>query len=67
MLDPDAGPTCMSGSKRGAGWQRPAPTRQRGLRTPTFFAMVRLAEGLDTDPVALFMDAVARLRGHVLP
>jgi ribosome-binding protein aMBF1 (putative translation factor) len=34
---------------------------ERGLRTPTFFVIVRLAEGLNTDPVALFRDAVARL------
>jgi transcriptional regulator with XRE-family HTH domain len=35
---------------------------ERGLRTPTFFVIVSLAEGLNTDPVALFTDAVARLR-----
>lgn len=40
---------------------------ERGLRTPTFFAMVSLAEGLNTDPVALFADAVARLRGQMPP
>jgi len=28
MLEPDAGPTRTSGSQRGAGQQRPAPTRQ---------------------------------------
>jgi hypothetical protein len=28
MLEPDAGPTRKSGSQRGAGRQRPAPTRQ---------------------------------------
>jgi transcriptional regulator with XRE-family HTH domain len=35
---------------------------ERGLRTPTFFVIVSLAEGLNTDPVALFTDAVNRLR-----
>jgi transcriptional regulator with XRE-family HTH domain len=38
---------------------------ERGLRTPTFFVIVRLAEGLDTDPVALFRDVVARLHRQV--
>jgi transcriptional regulator with XRE-family HTH domain len=38
---------------------------ERGLRTPTFFVIVRLAEGLNTDPVALFRDAVARLHRQV--
>jgi transcriptional regulator with XRE-family HTH domain len=36
---------------------------ERGLRTPTFFVILSLAEGLSTDPVALFKDAVSRLRG----
>jgi transcriptional regulator with XRE-family HTH domain len=36
---------------------------ERGLRTPTFFVILSLAEGLNIDPVALFRDAVARLRG----
>jgi transcriptional regulator with XRE-family HTH domain len=40
---------------------------ERGLRTPTFFVILSLAEGLNADPVALFTDAVARLRGQVFP
>jgi ribosome-binding protein aMBF1 (putative translation factor) len=40
---------------------------ERGLRTPTFFVIVRLAEGLNTDPVALFREAVARLHRQVPP
>jgi transcriptional regulator with XRE-family HTH domain len=36
---------------------------ERGLRTPTFFLILSLAEGLDTDPLALFKDAVERLHG----
>jgi hypothetical protein len=40
---------------------------ERGLRTPTFFVICRLAEGLNTDPVALFRDAVARLHRQVPP
>jgi transcriptional regulator with XRE-family HTH domain len=40
---------------------------ERGLRTPTFFVIVSLAEGLGTDPVDLFTDAVARLRKQVPP
>jgi transcriptional regulator with XRE-family HTH domain len=38
---------------------------ERGLRTPTFFVIVSLAEGLGTDPIDLFTDTVARLRGQV--
>jgi transcriptional regulator with XRE-family HTH domain len=40
---------------------------ERGLRTPTFFVIVRLAEGLNTDPVALFRDAVTRFYRRVSP
>ena len=40
---------------------------ERGLRTPTFFVILSLAEGLNANPVALFTDAVARLRGQVFP
>jgi len=40
---------------------------ERGRRTPTFFVIVRLADGLNMDPVALFADAVARLRRMALP
>jgi hypothetical protein len=36
-------------------------------RTPTFFVIVSLAEGLGADPVDLFTDAVARLRKQVPP
>ena len=35
---------------------------ERGLRTPTFFVILSLAESLNIDAVALFTDAVARLR-----
>jgi transcriptional regulator with XRE-family HTH domain len=35
---------------------------ERGLRTPTFFVILCLAEGLSTDPVTLFRDAVTQLR-----
>jgi transcriptional regulator with XRE-family HTH domain len=38
---------------------------ERGLRTPTFFVIISLAEGLNMDPVVLFTDAVGRLRGDV--
>jgi transcriptional regulator with XRE-family HTH domain len=38
---------------------------ERGLRTPTFFVIIGLAEGLNMDPVVLFTDAVGRLRGDV--
>jgi transcriptional regulator with XRE-family HTH domain len=38
---------------------------ERGLRTPTFFVILNLADGLNTDPVTLFTDAVARLRAEV--
>ena len=40
---------------------------ERGVRTPTFFVIVSLAEGPNTDPIALFGDAVARLRGQMPP
>jgi transcriptional regulator with XRE-family HTH domain len=40
---------------------------ERGLRTPTFFVILSLAEGLNIDPVALFRDAVARVGGQVSP
>lgn len=40
---------------------------ERGLRTPTFHVIVGLADGLNTDPVALFADAVVRLRGQATP
>ena len=33
---------------------------ERGLRTPTLVVILKLAEGLDIDPVTLFRDAVAR-------
>jgi transcriptional regulator with XRE-family HTH domain len=35
---------------------------ERGRRSPTFFVIVQLARALRMQPVALFMDAVARLR-----
>jgi transcriptional regulator with XRE-family HTH domain len=38
---------------------------ERGLRTPTFFVIISLAEGLNMDPIVLFTDAVGRLRGDV--
>jgi transcriptional regulator with XRE-family HTH domain len=38
---------------------------ERGLRTPTFYVIVSLADGLDTHPVDLFADAVARLRRQI--
>jgi transcriptional regulator with XRE-family HTH domain len=40
---------------------------ERGLRTPTFFVILCLAQGLNTDPLALFSDAVARLHGQTPP
>jgi transcriptional regulator with XRE-family HTH domain len=40
---------------------------ERGLRTPTFFVILQLAEALNTDPVTLFTDAVARLSKQVPP
>jgi hypothetical protein len=36
---------------------------ERGLRTPTLFVILSLAEDLNTDPVALFRGGMARLRG----
>ena len=35
---------------------------ERGRRSPTFFVIVQLAQALRMHPVALFTDAVARLR-----
>jgi transcriptional regulator with XRE-family HTH domain len=35
---------------------------ERGLRTPTFFVILSLAQGLRIDPLALFDEAVNRLR-----
>ena len=35
---------------------------ERGLRTPTFFVIVQLACALKMEPVALFTDALTRLR-----
>ena len=48
MLEPDAGPTCMSGSQRGAGQQWPAPTRQ-GQRSyyPLFCTVAQTGQVLD--------------------
>jgi transcriptional regulator with XRE-family HTH domain len=40
---------------------------ERGLRTPTFFVILCLAQGLNIDPVALFRDAVTQLRDWKLP
>lgn len=40
---------------------------ERGLRTPTFFVMLSLAEGLNIEPLTLFRDAMARVRGQVPP
>ena len=40
---------------------------ERGRRTPTFFVILQLAAALKMDPVVLFSDAVARLRGPVQP
>jgi hypothetical protein len=61
MLEPDAGPTRKSGSQRGAGRQRPAPTRQRGLRCPTLAMLLRLASALRIDPARLITETVQRL------
>lgn len=36
---------------------------ERGRRAPTFFVILQLAAALKMSPVALFTDAVARLRG----
>jgi transcriptional regulator with XRE-family HTH domain len=45
------------------GFDRTYPSLlERGLRAPTFFVILGLAEGLNIDPVTLFRDAVARLR-----
>ncbi|MBS0420207.1 MAG: helix-turn-helix transcriptional regulator [Proteobacteria bacterium] len=38
---------------------------ERGRRSPTFFVILQLAQGLRMDPVALFIQAVARLHGEV--
>ena len=38
---------------------------ERGLRQPTFFVILHLAEGLDINPVTLIADAVARLSKQV--
>ena len=35
---------------------------ERGRRSPTFFLIVQLTRALQMQPVALFADAVARLR-----
>jgi len=35
---------------------------ERGRRSPTFFVIVQLARALKMQPVALFTNAVARLR-----
>jgi transcriptional regulator with XRE-family HTH domain len=40
---------------------------ERGRRTPTFFVILELAKALDTDPLTLFSDAVARLSKRVSP
>jgi hypothetical protein len=61
MLEPDAGPTRKSGSQRGAGRQRPAPTRQRGLRCPSLAMLLRLARALRIDPARLITETVERL------
>jgi hypothetical protein len=61
MLEPDAGPTRKSGSQRGAGRQRPAPTRQRRLRCPTPTMLLRLADAVDIVPAQLVTDTVERL------
>ena len=37
---------------------------ERGRRSPTFWVIVQLARALRVQPVALFADAVARLRGE---
>ena len=37
---------------------------ERGRRSPTFFVIVQLARALRMQPVALFADVVARLRGE---
>jgi transcriptional regulator with XRE-family HTH domain len=37
---------------------------ERGIRNPTFFVIISLAEGLDVDPVALFADALALFRAQ---
>jgi transcriptional regulator with XRE-family HTH domain len=37
---------------------------ERGRRSPTFFVIVQLARALRIQPVALFADAVARLRAE---
>jgi len=37
---------------------------ERGRRSPTFWVIVQLARALRMQPVALFADAVARLRGE---
>jgi hypothetical protein len=65
MLEPDAGPTRKSGSQRGAGRQRPAPTRQRGLRGPTLAMLFRLADALGVEPTRLVADTDERLRREV--
>jgi hypothetical protein len=65
MLEPDAGPTRKSGSQRGAGRQRPAPTRQRGLRQPTIGRLIGIAYALGVEPGALVTRTVASLRRQV--
>ncbi len=37
---------------------------ERGRRSPTFFVIVQLARALRMQPVTLFAEAVARLRGE---
>lgn len=40
---------------------------ERGRRTPTFLAIVRLAEALEISPIKLFAEGVARLPGKETP
>lgn len=40
---------------------------ERGRRTPTFLAIVRLAEALEVSPIKLFAEGVARLPGEGAP
>ena len=37
---------------------------ERGRRSPTFWVIIQLARALRMQPMALFADAVARLRGE---
>jgi transcriptional regulator with XRE-family HTH domain len=46
-------------------FDRTYPTMlERGRRSPTFFVIVQLARALRMQPVALFADAVGRLRAE---